>query len=490
MFFTFLKHDWLSFRRSPTWGQGATQAFLLGFLGLYFLISFLGLAFYAPILIEEYYPDTPIMEVVNRYLIYYLLGDLATRFFVQKFPSMNIGHYLMHNIQKSTICRYLCTRSLFSFFNIAPLFFLIPFFFVAVIGAMGIGAGLHWLLMALLLVVLNHFLAFYIDKSLNSKASVSISLIGILSIAAILDYNGYYSLGEVFRPIFEYTYQHLIGLAVLFALVGAVYVLVYKLFRSNAYIDLEESSIEVSSLEFGIFDRFGPRLSGLMQQEAKLIWRNKRPKAFIFISLIFLLYPLLFLSKGDELLDSNFMLIAMGLIITGAFSLNYGQLLLSWNSSHFDFILAQNIRIRDFLESKYMILAMSNAVLYILSLPYAFFFPKMFLVNTVMFFFNTGFTIFGYLYLNINSAKKIDISKGAMFNHEGFGAAHYLMMMPLILAPILIYWLFWYFGLPILGLFAIALLGISGIVFRKPILKNAEQKLIDNKYKLGAGFRK
>ena len=118
---------------------------------------------------------------------------------------------------------------------------------------------------------------------------------------------------------------------------------------------------------------------------------------------------------------------------------------------------------------------MSNVALYILSLPYVFFFPKMLLVNTVMFFFNTGFTIFGYLYLNINSAKKIDISKGAMFNHEGFGAAHYLIMMPLILAPILIYLLFWYFNLPLLGLFAIALLGITGIVFRKSILNNAEK---------------
>ena len=99
----------------------------LVFFGLYFLVSFLSLAFYAPTLIEEYYPDTPIMDVVNKYLIYYLLSDLVTRFFLQKFPSMKIGHYLTLNIQKSTICKYLCIRSIFSFFNVAPLFFLIPF---------------------------------------------------------------------------------------------------------------------------------------------------------------------------------------------------------------------------------------------------------------------------------------------------------------------------------------------------------------------------
>ena len=223
---------------------------------------------------------------------------------------------------------------------------------MSVQGALGAVAGFLWLLMAILLVVFNHFLSFYIDMTLASKAPISFVLIGILAISAMLDYNGYFSLGAIFRPFFEYTYQHLVGLLILFAVVCGVYMLVYKLFRSNAYLDLEESSNQVSSLEFGIFDQFGPRLSGLMQQEAKLIWRNKRPKAFIFISLIFLLYPLLFLSKGDGILDSDFMLIAMGLIITGAFSLNYGQLLLSWNSNHFDFILAQNIRIRDFFGIK------------------------------------------------------------------------------------------------------------------------------------------
>lgn len=226
--------------------------------------------------------------------------------------------------------------------------------------------------------------------SLASKAPISFVLIGILAISAMLDYNGYFSLGEIFRPIFEYTYQHLVGLLILFAVVCGVYMLVYKLFLSNAYLDLEESSNQVSSLKFGIFDQFGPRLSGLMQQEATLIWRNKRPKAFIFTSIIFLLYPLSFLSKGDGILDSDFILIAMGLIITGAFSLNYEQLLLSWNSNHFDFILAQNIRISNFLESKCLILAISNVALYILSLPYVFFFPKMFLVNTVIFFLQYG----------------------------------------------------------------------------------------------------
>jgi len=79
MFTTFIKHDWLSFRRSPTWGQGMAQGFLLGLFGLYFLGGMLGLAFYVPTLIEEYYPGIPVMDVVNRYLIYYLLGDLATR---------------------------------------------------------------------------------------------------------------------------------------------------------------------------------------------------------------------------------------------------------------------------------------------------------------------------------------------------------------------------------------------------------------------------
>jgi len=397
---------------------------------------------------------------------------------------------LTQNIQKSTICRYLCVRSIFSFFNLLPLFFLIPFYFIVLAPELGSVAGFLWLLMAFLLVLFNHFLSFYIDKSLNTKTSISVVLIAIIAITGMLDYKGVFSLGATFQQIFEWLYQHPIGLVILLLLSIAVSLVVYKLFRSNAYLDLEESDDEVSSLEFGIFDQFGPRLSGLMQQEAKLIWRNKRPRTYVFVSFIFLLYPLYFLTQSADMLDSYGFLIMIGLIMTGAFSLNYGQLLLSWNSSHFDFILAQNIRIKDFLESKYWLLVLSNVIFYIFSLPYVFFFPKMFVVNTVMFFFNTGFTIFAYIFLNINNAKKIDLAKGGAFNHEGIGAAHYLLMMPLIFAPMIVYGIFWAFGLPIVGLGVIALVGILGIIFRKPILHKAEEKLIGNKYILGAGFRK
>ena len=64
------------------------------------------------------------------------------------------------------------------------------------------------------------------------------------------------------------------------------------------------------------------------------------------------------------------------------------------------------------------------------------------------------------------------------------------MMLPLILAPMLIYGIFYAVGFELIGLLMIAVLGILGILFRNPLLEIAERKLIANKYKLGTSFRK
>ena len=218
-----------------------------------------------------------------------------------------------------------------------------------------------------------------------------------------------------------------------------------------------------------------------------MIWRNKRSKAYLTMSVLFLFYPLL-LIQGDQW-ESNAMLIIAGLLITGAFSLNYGQLLLSWNSTHFDFILAQNIRIMDYLEAKFILLAISNVILYILALPYAFLFPKMLLVNTVMFSFNTGITIFAYLFLALYSSRRMDMNKGGAFSFEGFGAAHYLIMFPLMFAPIFIYLIFRFMDQRTLGLVVIGLLGLLGLALRRYIMRKAVEKFAERKYLINAKFK-
>ena len=488
MFSKLLRNDWLALRRSSFWTQSLVQTIILGVFALYMLLQFTLLGFLGGKLIAELFPDENPVSVVNRALIYYFLADLLLRFFFQKYPSLQLQPYLTMNIKKRQLAQYLCAKSLVSIFNVAPLFFVIPFYFWTVQPEIGVGAGLHWLLMMLLLIGIVHYGSYWIDRNLGKSPALSLGLLGLSVLFLTLDYHGYFSLSKICEPFFTYVHQHLVGLLGLGLTLFLLYRVVYLFLRRNAYVEVGPADSKARNVQdFAFFNQFGPEVGKLMQLEAKLIWRNRRSKAYLTISFIFLLYPLLLLQS--DLLDSNAMLILVGLLITGAFSLNYGQLLLSWNSTHFDFILAQNIRIEDYFQAKFTLLALSNVVLYVLSLPYAFFFPKMLLVNTVMFSFNTGITIFAYLFLALYSSRKMDMNKGGAFSFEGFGAAHYLIMFPLMFAPIFIYMIFRFIDQRTMGLIVIGLLGLLGLALRKYIMKKAIDKFAERKYRIGAKFK-
>ncbi|MCP3931325.1 MAG: hypothetical protein GY705_19745 [Bacteroidetes bacterium] len=449
----------------------------------------IGLGFLGGTLIEEYFPDANPVAVVNTYLIYYILIDILIRGVLQKFPAIQLQKYLGLNIRKAQIAQYLCFKSLISFFNIAPLFFILPFCFSVIFPELGVPGGIHWLIMMFLIIMINHFLSFYIDRQFKKSGYISLLILSVILLSLLFDFQNYFSLSVVFAPVFSFLHQYFLGLLGLLALMVLLAYACYKLLMANAYIELSSmNERKYSDTNFAVFRRFGGSLGRLMQLEAKLIWRNKRSRTYLWLSLAFILYPLFYIS--DDSFNSTAALLIMGLLLTGAFSLNYGQLLLSWNSGHFDFILAQNIRIRDYLEAKFVLLAMSNLILYILSLAYCFFFPRMFLVNTVMFLFNTGFTIFAYMFFSMSTAKKIDIGKGAVFNYEGFGAAHYLIILPLMFLPVIVYGIFRIFDLRLIGLLFVGLVGLVGILLWKYLLLRAEKKFYKNKYRISTNFKK
>ena len=128
MIFKILKHDWLAFVRSPMLTQSIGQNILLGLFGLYMFLVLTSLGFLGGEMINERFPDVSVKEIIYKYLIYWWTFDLMFRFMLQKFPSMTLRRYLTLNISRKTICHFMVSRSIVSFFNIAPYFFIVPFY--------------------------------------------------------------------------------------------------------------------------------------------------------------------------------------------------------------------------------------------------------------------------------------------------------------------------------------------------------------------------
>ena len=268
-----------------------------------------------------------------------------------------------------------------------------------------------------------------------------------------------------------------------------MYYLLYKLLKDNLYLEdfVQEKVSEVSPLSFGIFNQFG-EAGKLMEMEAKLIWRNKRSKTILGISTLFLLYPLIFL--GNPVGDQIWFKLFLGLFVTGGFALNYGQLMLSWNSPHFDLLLARGFKLEQIFQAKYYLLALSCLVLFVFALLYGIIDRSFLIIVPVMFLFNIGVSIFLYMLIASYNAKRIDPSKGAMMNYEGIGAEHFLIMIPLILLPYLLYLPFKLVGYPDMGIAFIGLVGLAGFIFHKNLIRIATNLFQKNKYKIAAAFRK
>src|SRR5699024_10478890 len=117
----------------------------------------------------------------------------------------------------------------------------------------------------------------------------------------------------------------------------------------------------------------------------------------------------------------------------------YGQYFLSWNSSHFDFFLSRENGQTALVTGKYLLFVCISVLCFLLSIPYVYFGWEILLIHFVTLLFNIGVNIHFIIYFSMWKPKPINLDKGNMFNFEGVGAAQFLMGIPFIIAPYIIY---------------------------------------------------
>ena len=83
----------------------------------------------------------------------------------------------------------------------------------------------------------------------------------------------------------------------------------------------------------------------------------------------------------------------------------------------------------------------------------------------------------------------MDLSRGAAFNYQGIGASQFIIMLPLLLMPVVIYSLLTLFLDRMVAVTILGLLGIAGLLFHKLIMNYVVDRFRRRKYIIAEGFR-
>lgn len=484
MFRKFISLEWKQFTRSSYWQKSVILNVLLVLLALYFIVSFLALGFVIFPLLEKEFPDKDPLEIVNSLLLYWFLFDLVFRYFMQKIPVINSKPLLNMPIKKSTLTHYILSKSIFSFFNILPMFFVIPFGIMLVVNDYATVTAIVWVLTVLFVTFSLNFINFQLNRNNKIFAVIATLLVSLVS----LDYFKILDFKIVSENIFNAVVSNPLYVIIPFALLIATYLINFKELLSKLYIDgaIKTKIKDVSTSDLSWTNRFG-EMATFLKNDMRLIWRNKRPKMVFLMSFIFLFYGLMFFTN-DVYANMSTMLVFVSIFITGMFTMNFGQFIPAWDSSYYSMLMSQNIKYRKYLDSKWFLMTVMTVGLFLLSMPYAYFGFRIITLIAVGAIFNIGFSSMFILFAGAFNRKRIDLDRSAFANYQGTSATQFLMIIPVMLFPMLVFYLFEKFINFNAGVIALATIGIIGIVFKNYLMNRIEQLYIKNKYKAISAF--
>lgn len=485
MFRRFISLQWKSFFRSASFGKSVGIKIFMAFMGLYFLgsLGILGGTLY--FILRKLVPDQEPMWLLSQFLVYWVLVELVFRYFMQKLPVMDIKPLLINNIPKAKIVNYILGKSVVSGFNLLTLVTFIPFTIVLIVQGYPALNVLVWLLAMTCIALCANFLNFLINKS---DLALGI-LIGTLVLFWGLEYFEIISIQEFFGPIFHALYAYPITILVPLGMLLVLYGLNFKYLKKVLYLDgaLKGKTKEAKATDLAWTKRFG-EMAPFLQLDLKLIWRNKRTKTQVWISLLFVFYGLIFYTQ-EIYANMVGMHVFLGIFMTGIFLANFGQFIPAWDSAYYGMMMSQNIPLRKYLESKSLLITVSVVVMFLLTIPYVYFGWKVFAVNTACAIYNLGINIPVILYFGSFNKKRIELDQSPFGNMQGTSAVQFLVMLPVLGAPIILFTLLnWLVSFEV-AISTLIGLGVLGYAFKNKLLDMVTQQYANKKHVMLQGFQ-
>jgi len=432
----FLKLNWKEFNRSKSLG-GKTVAKVFKWFGIVY-VAILSLAWG---IILSWPKEEDVMApflYINKQLIYGLVYLVVMRYFIQSLPVLNIKPLLLTPLLKKKIVRYVVLKTVPTYFNILPLFFLIPFSINLSqndeFSALGL---IFWNINLVGLIYLTNFFNFL----LNNKRNLIYVLGAFLALIKALDYYSIVDFTIYSEKFFYFFYETPYVALFTWVLVFWLYNYVSTFFYNGLYIDKGiKSKVKEANLEdYSWLDSLG-KTAVFIKNDLRLLKRSKRARMAVYMGIGLLFYGLIFQSS-EELLGSTFTFFGY-LFSTGGFLFMFGSFVPSWDSQYYPLMMTQNIEYKEYLNSKWSLMIIGTIISTILaSFIYSFFGINAVFAVLAGSAYNMG--VNGYLTLWAGAYTKTPIdlnsSSNAFGDKKALNAKTILVGIPQMLVPILVY---------------------------------------------------
>ncbi len=480
MFRKFLTLEWRAFVRSASFAQNLFLKILMGLGILYFMGLFILLGAGSYYIIKEEYNPNP-LEFINKFLIYYVVADLLFRLLMQKIPVMNIKPLLVMPIKRSTIVNFALTKTMVSAFNTIHWFFFLPFFIVLLIEGHDPIASFLWMISIMSLIYFNNSL----NIILNSKDNLFYVFMVVIAVFAMLQYYDMFDITDYTIHIFNSFFDTYWAFAIPLILAVVFYRITFSYLMHHLHLDtgLSSKPKEVKSEQFDWLNRFGS-VGTFVKNDIRLIKRNKRSRATVIGSVMFLFYGLFFFTGIVEVYDNPIMHMFAAVFVTGGFLFTFGQFVPSWDSAYYNLMMTQNIPYRDYLSSKWWLIVIATFVSTILAAPYLYFGVDVYLMILAGAVYNMGINSHLVLLGGAYTKTAIDLNSGkkAFGDKKAFNAKTLLLSLPKLLLPMLLYGIGAFFASKMVGFALVAVAGFVGFALREKVFTLIERIYKTEKY--------
>jgi len=411
---------------------------------------------------------------VNKQLIYVFVYLIVLRYFVQSLPVVNIKALLLTPVLKTQIVRFSLLKTVLTYFNILPLFFLIPFsFLLASTGDYDIVGLIFWNINIMGLIYVTNFFNFL----LKNKNKLIYGIGGILALIKILEYYSIVDFTTYSEQFFYLFYSQPYATAFTWLLVFWLYNYVNKYLLQGLYIDtgLQVKIKEAKMDDFSFLDRFG-KTATFIKNDLRLLKRSKRARTAVYMGIGMLFYGIIFV-PSEDILGSGFLFFGY-LFSTGGFLFMFGSFVPSWDSQYYPLMMTQNIEYKEYLNSKWSLMIIGTVISTVLaSFIYSFFGTNAVYAVLAGSFYNIGVNGYLTLWAGAYTKSPIDLnsSANAFGDKKAFNAKTLLVGFPQMLLPVLVYYFTSQYYDHLTGCLAVAGLGTLGI-FLKPVAFNLIMK--------------